>query len=153
MAAAWGWLTPLHCARDIVLGDLARHLATGSEAQAGDRSYVLEARWHFMKPLDKPSGWRSWIEWSGHPSGFEKWVSRPCRGTSHRASERIDCTQLKNRRYRSTNHSQKCHCHSSEEEKWWYACRLLGMNSFKKGAMWHVSAESQNFEASRDSCC
>jgi hypothetical protein len=23
-------------------------------------------------------------------------------------------------------------------KKWWYACRLFGMNSLKEGEMWHI---------------
>jgi hypothetical protein len=45
----------LHCTRDVLIRDLA----TISEDEVVDRSYIWEARRHSMRPLDKPSGWRS----------------------------------------------------------------------------------------------
>jgi hypothetical protein len=39
----------LHCARDVAVEDLARHPATGSEVEAGDRSYVSKARGRYMR--------------------------------------------------------------------------------------------------------
>jgi hypothetical protein len=56
-----GRLTPvpfLHCARNMVVGDLARQAATESEDEAGDRSYVWETR-HYMRSSEKVSSWWS----------------------------------------------------------------------------------------------
>jgi hypothetical protein len=39
----------LHCARDVAVEDLVRLPATGSEDEAGDRSYVLKARGRYMR--------------------------------------------------------------------------------------------------------
>jgi hypothetical protein len=29
------------------------------------------------------------------------------------------------------------------ENKWWYACRLFGMNILKEGAMWHIFSRQE----------
>jgi hypothetical protein len=47
----------LHCARDIVIRDLARQPEMASEDEAGDRSYVWEARRH-IRLSGRPSDWR-----------------------------------------------------------------------------------------------
>jgi hypothetical protein len=62
----------LHSARDIVVRDLARHSAVASGDEAGDRSYIWEARRHFMKSLDKLSDWKLRRERLSFPLGFEK---------------------------------------------------------------------------------
>jgi hypothetical protein len=42
-----------HCARNVFVGNLPIQLATASEDEAGDWSYVWEARRHYMRPSDK----------------------------------------------------------------------------------------------------
>jgi hypothetical protein len=61
----------LHCARDVVVGDLARQLATASEDKAEDRSYVWEVR-RYIRPSEKLTSWRSCSEQLGFPSGCRK---------------------------------------------------------------------------------
>jgi hypothetical protein len=48
----------LHCTWDMVVGNLTRHLAMGSEDKAGDRSYIWEARRYYTRPLKKLSNWK-----------------------------------------------------------------------------------------------
>jgi hypothetical protein len=39
--------------------------------------------------------------------------------------------------------NHRCHRHVPlEENKWWYACRLLRMSSLKEGEMWHDSRKA-----------
>jgi hypothetical protein len=40
----------LHCARDMVARNLARHLAMGSKDEAGDRTYIWEAMRYYVRP-------------------------------------------------------------------------------------------------------
>jgi hypothetical protein len=77
----WPAMPVLHCARDVVVGVLARQLATASEDEAGDRSYVWEAR-RPIRLSGRPSDWRSWSEQSSFSSGCEKWVTGHCGGVS-----------------------------------------------------------------------
>jgi hypothetical protein len=49
-----------------------RHLATGSEGEAGDRSYVWEARRFSVTPFDKPLDWRVVKREAGFPMDFKK---------------------------------------------------------------------------------
>jgi hypothetical protein len=46
-------MSVLHCARDVVIENLAKQPETASEDKAGDRSYIWEARRHYMRPSDK----------------------------------------------------------------------------------------------------
>jgi hypothetical protein len=43
-----------------------------SEDEAGNRSYIWEAKRHFMRPSDKLSDWRLRSEQLSSPFGFKK---------------------------------------------------------------------------------
>jgi hypothetical protein len=49
----------MHCAKYVVVGDSARQLATASEDETGNRSYVWEARRHYIMTSDKLMSWWS----------------------------------------------------------------------------------------------
>jgi hypothetical protein len=65
----------LHCARDLVVGDMPRQSAAASEDKAGYMSYVWQARRYYMRPSKKRTSLRSWREHSGFALGCGEWVT------------------------------------------------------------------------------
>jgi hypothetical protein len=70
-----GWPTMSFMQRNMAVGDLARHLAVGSENEAADGRYIWDARRHSVVPLYRLLGCRLWSkEWVFHRGAKNVWL-------------------------------------------------------------------------------